>query len=41
MEVEQHTSNNQQITEELKKKPKYIETNENENIQPKTCGMMI
>ena len=31
--------NNQQITEEIKKENKFcIETNENENTQPKTCG---
>ena len=33
--------NNQQITEEIKKEIKIcIETNENENTQPKTCGTL-
>ena len=33
--------NNQQTTEEIKKEIKIcIETNENENITPKTCGIL-
>jgi len=33
--------NNQQITEEIKKEFKiFIETNENETQQPKTCGAL-
>ena len=37
MEAEQHTANNQQITEEIKKEIKIcIETNENENTTTQT-----
>ena len=39
MEAEQHTANNQQITEEIKKEIKIcIEMNENENINAESPG---
>ena len=41
MEAEQHTLNNQQITEEIKKEIKIcIETKENEKQQPQACGTL-